>query len=415
MTESTPTEATVEKTVARVVDTAAVDTAAVDAAAKKKGSLAHRLYVGELAYDFVPKWKRWFTISAVLLAISLIALLARGLNLSIDFRGGTQFTVPTAVTASSIDDFRRTVQALNLPDMADIQVSTIGNNQVDVQVRSLNAEELAKVRTALATEASIEPSQVANSLIGASWGQQITQAGILALVVFLVLVSLMIWIYFRDWKMSVAALVGLLHDLLLTLGVFAVLQFAFSPASLIGMLTILGYSLYDNVVVFDKVRENVKDITRQNRTYSEAANTSVNQVLVRSVNTTIIGVLPVAALLFAGAFILGTGPLKDLGLALFVGMIAGAYSSVFIATPLLCLMREREPEMKEHVARIARRATRRSTTVPNAPLAAAGVPAAQTLAGVPAAEVLSVDSTFKQPPAGRVQPNRTTRADRKKP
>jgi len=408
MTDQTPADATA----APVTDAAA-------GAPAKKASLAHRLYVGELAYDFVPKWKRWFTISAVLLAISLIALLARGLNLSIDFRGGTQFVVPTQVTATSIDDFRRTVQALDLPDMADIHVSTVGSGQVDVQVRSLNAEELAKVRTALATEAGVDPSMVANNLIGASWGQQITQAGVLALVVFLVLVSLMIWIYFRDWKMSVAAIVGLLHDLLLTIGVFAVLQFAFSPASLIGMLTILGYSLYDNVVVFDKVRENVKDITKQNRTYSQAANTAVNQVLVRSLNTTIIGVLPVAALLFAGTFILGTGPLKDLGLALFVGMIAGAYSSVFIATPLLCLMREREPQMKEHVARLARRASRRSATVPNAPIASAGVPApvpVEALAAIPASEVQAVESAFKQPPPqGRVQPSRTSRAERKKP
>lgn len=383
-------------------------------AASRKQSLAHRLYVGELSYDFVSRWKRWFAISGTLLAIAVLALALRGLNLSIDFRGGTQFVVPTTVTATSIDDYRRTVQAVGLPDMADIHVSTVGANQVDVQVRSLNAEELGKVRQALAQRAGLEPAQVANNLIGASWGQQITQSGLVALAVFLALVSLLIWVYFRDWKMSVAAIAGLLHDLLLTVGVFAALQFAFSPASLIGMLTILGYSLYDNVVVFDKVRENVRDIGKQNRTYSQAANTAVNQVLVRSINTTIIGVLPVAAILFAGTFILGTGPLKDLGLALFVGMIAGAYSSVFIATPLLCLMREAEPAMKEHRARLARRAARKAAQVPVAPIATEGAApvAAAALAAVPAEALLAEPGVR----AGqRTQPRHESRADRKRP
>lgn len=382
---------------------------------RKRGSLAHRLYVGDISYDFIGRWKRWFIISAALLAVAALALALRGLNLSIDFRGGTQFVVPTTVTATSVDDYRRAVQATGLPDMADIQVNTVGDHQVDVQVRSLNAEELGTVRTALAAQAGIDPSQVANSLIGASWGQQITQAGLIALAVFLALVSLLIWIYFRDWKMSVAAIVALLHDLLLTLGVFAVLQFSFSPASLIGMLTILGYSLYDTVVVFDKVRENVRDIEHQDRTYSQAANAAVNQVLVRSINTTIIGVLPVAAILFAGTFILGTGPLKDLGLALFVGMIAGAYSSVFIATPLLALMREAEPAMREHNAKLARRAARRTTSTPSTPLATidAAAVSAGPLTAQPVADVEPVVSTFKQPP--RQQHPKQSRAKRKKP
>ncbi len=385
--------------------------------ADQKMGLTHRLYTGQLSFNFVPQWKKWFTISGILLAISALALVIFGLNLSIDFRGGTAFTVPTQVTASSIDDYRRIAQGAGLPDMADVKVNTVGTSQVRVEVRSLNAEELGTMRTALAGEAHVQPNEVANSLIGASWGQQITQQGLIALVVFLVLVSLMIWAYFRDWKMSVAAIVALIHDLILTLGVFAILRFAFSPASLIGMLTILGYSLYDTVVVFDKVRENVRDITKQNRTYSAAANTAVNQVLVRSINTTIIGVLPVAALLFAGTFILGTGPLKDLGLALFVGMIVGAYSSVFIATPLLALMREAEPALKEHVARLERRAARRgSSATVSAPIASTlgKTVTPESLAAVPVDE-LSIEETHRiVPPALRVQPTRTTRSDRKK-
>jgi preprotein translocase subunit SecF len=228
-----------------------------------------------------------------------------------------------------------------------------------VQTRTLDpTEEVPKVRAAIANEVGINPDQVAYSLIGASWGGQITERALIALAVFLVLVALVIGIYFRDAKMSAAALIALVHDVMLTIGIYALVGFTVTPATLIGLLTILGYSLYDTVVVFDKVRENVRDIrSSTTRTYSEAANLAVNQVLVRSINTTVIGVLPVVALLFAGAVILGEGPLKDLALALFVGMVSGAYSSIFIATPLLAQMKEREPDMKKLAARVqARRA-----------------------------------------------------------
>ncbi len=371
--------------------------------------LAHRLYTGDISYDFVGKRKRWYTISAVAVAICLIAVLARGLNVSIDFKGGSEFSVPVAVTATTVDDYRAAVQAMNLPDNGDIKVNTVGDNQVRVAMRTLSAEEINKVTDTLSAKAGVAHDQVTNNLIGASWGQQITQQGLIALVVFLVLVSLMIWAYFRDWKMAVAAIVALIHDLILTVGVYALLQFSFSPASLIGMLTILGYSLYDTVVVFDKVRENVKDITKQRRSYSEAANRAVNQVLVRSINTTVIGVLPVAALLFAGAFILGVGPLKDLGLALFVGMIAGAYSSIFIAAPLLAQLREAEPGMKEHRQRLARRESRHAASaadpVPTGVVASTAEPVAPERVGVISADELR---------RARQQPTRSTRSDRKK-
>jgi preprotein translocase subunit SecF len=246
-----------------------------------------------------------------------------------------------------------------VPELDEAIVNTIGDNQVRVQTRTLDpTEEVPKVRAAIANEVGINPDQVAYSLIGASWGGQITERALIALAVFLALVALVIGIYFRDAKMSAAALVALVHDVLLTIGIYALVGFTVTPATLIGLLTILGYSLYDTVVVFDKVRENVRDIrSSTTRTYSEAANLAVNQVLVRSINTTVIGVLPVVALLFAGAVILGEGPLKDLALALFVGMVSGAYSSIFIATPLLAQMKEREPEMKKLAARVrARRA-----------------------------------------------------------
>jgi len=325
----------------------------------KLSAIGHRLYTGEVSYDFIGHRRRWYLVSAILIAVSLLSLAVRGLDFGIEFKGGADFKAATMVTAQTVDSMKDALRNSGVPNLDDATVNTIGNNQVRVQTRTLDpTEEVPKVRTAIASEVGIPPDQVAYNLIGASWGGQITERALIALGVFLALVALVIGIYFRDAKMSAAALIALAHDLILTVGIYALVGFTVTPATLIGVLTILGYSLYDTVVVFDKVRENVRDIrSSTTRTYSEAANLAVNQVLVRSINTTIIGVLPVVALLFAGAVILGEGPLKDLALALFVGMVSGAYSSIFIATPLLAQMKEREPDMKKLAARIrARRA-----------------------------------------------------------
>jgi preprotein translocase subunit SecF len=325
----------------------------------KLSAIGHRLYTGEVSYDFIGHRRRWYIVSAILIGVSLLALAVRGLDFGIEFKGGADFKAATKVTAQTVDSMKDALRNSGVPNLDDATVNTIGNNQVRVQTRTLDpTEEVPKVRTAIANEVGIPPDQVAYSLIGASWGGQITERALIALGVFLALVALVIGIYFRDAKMSAAALIALAHDLILTIGIYALVGFTVTPATLIGVLTILGYSLYDTVVVFDKVRENVRDIrSSTTRTYSEAANLAVNQVLVRSINTTIIGVLPVVALLFAGAVILGEGPLKDLALALFVGMVSGAYSSIFIATPLLAQMKEREPDLKKLAARVrARRA-----------------------------------------------------------
>jgi len=351
-------------------------TPTLDRKTEPRQSLTHRLYTGDIAYNFIGRRKIWYTISAIALVISIAALLIRGLDLGIEFRGGSDFQVPTAVTATTVTDYRQAVLATGVPSLDSTVVTTIGDSKVRVQTRSLSVSEQKTVRAAIATKAGKSSDEVAYQIIGASWGRQITQQAALALVVFLVLVALLIWIYFRDVKMSLAALGALLHDLIITIGIYALVGFTVTPATMIGVLTILGYSLYDTVVVFDKIRENVAAMEMDKRTYSEAANHAVNQVLVRSLNTTIIGVLPVAALLFAGVFVLGSGPLEDLGLALFVGMIAGAYSSIFIASPLLTQLRESEPEMKAHRERVERRrktaevrATYR-TTVLDAPASA---------------------------------------------
>jgi preprotein translocase subunit SecF len=321
------------------------------------GDLGHRLYTGEVSYDFIARRRRWYIISAVLIALSLASLFGLKLTWGIEFEGGADFRANTQVNSQTVDRMRTALEESGVPELDEATINTIGNNQVRVQTRPLDAvNEVPKVRSAIADEVGVNSDQVAYSLIGASWGDQITNRALIALGVFLFLVTLVIWAYFRNGAMSLAALVALGHDLILTIGIYALVGFTVTPATLIGVLTILGYSLYDTVVVFDKVRENVRDLkSSTTRTYSEAANLGLNQVLVRSINTTIIGVLPVAALLFAGAFILGEGPLKDLALALFVGMVSGAYSSIFIATPLLAQIKERDPEMKKLAARVASR------------------------------------------------------------
>ncbi|MDR1791087.1 MAG: protein translocase subunit SecF [Propionibacteriaceae bacterium] len=394
------------------------------AAAPKKMSIVHRLYTGEISYDFIKNKRIWYSFTAVLLLICVCAVVFKGVNWGIEFKGGSEFTVPvTEVTSSSADEATDVATSLGLPEMADTQSTTVGTGTVRVQTRTLETAEVTKVKEALAKWAGVDNEEVGYALVGASWGAQITQAGVTALIVFLVLVMILIWIYFRDIKMSVAAIVALMHDLFITIGVYALVGFTITPATLIGMLTILGYSLYDTVVVFDKIKENIEDIFDGDQTYSQLANKSVNQVLVRSLNTTIIGVLPVAALTFGGAFILGTGPLKDLGLALLVGMIAGTYSSIFLATPMLTQMRELETPMKEHRARLERRAQRKAKheaalayQVKKAERVGTVLPSGSTLVVEPDSDLadLSVVSAEELDAAVRRQPSRTSRSQRKK-
>lgn len=390
-------------------------------------TFAHRLYTGEFEFEFVGNRNRWYTISAIVLLISVLAIPLRGLNLSIDFVGGSVFQAPVQVTSSTIDDFARAATNSGVPDLG-VQVNTVGDETVRVQTRSLESAEVVQVREAIAEQAGIADDDVAYSLVGPSWGQQITQQALIALVIFLVLVGLLIAIYFREWKMSVTALIALLHDLIVTIGLYALVGFTISPATVIALLTILGYSLYDTVVVFDMVRVQTRDLKNQSRTYSQAANAAINQVLVRSINTTIIAVLPVLAILVAGVIVLGgEGPLADLGLAMLIGMLSGAYSSIFLATPMLAQLREREPEMRRHRASLekGRRKTRAKVTavtstsavsaasVPTAPAPSAGVLdyVQQELADAPADE----PPAPTPPPSGqRVQPTKSTRSTRKK-
>ena len=367
-----------------------------------KLGLAHRLYSGQVSYDFVKNRKLWYTVSAVVLTISILALVIRGLTLGIEFEGGTDFQAPVEVTSSTVESVRQSVDEFPVDDL-NSQVFTIGDDAIRVQTRILNPDETATVRASLAELTGADPAEVTYNAIGASWGQQVSQQATLALVIFIVLVMALIWVWFRDWKMSVAAIVALAHDLVVTIGIYALIGFTVTPATVIGVLTILGYSLYDTVVVFDKIKENIQGLEESNQTYSQAANLGINQVLVRSINTTIIGVLPVAALLIAGSF-LSSGPLQDLGLALLIGMIAGAYSSIFIATPVLTTLKEREPAQVAHRATLERRveraavkANRRSDTLIMEDDGATG------------------GATTARPQGPRVQPRgAASRADRKK-
>ena len=317
-------------------------------------ALGNDLYTGKRSVDFVGRYKRWYALSAVFFLIAIVGLIWHGLNLSLEFRGGSEFRV-SGVTSSSDYESRAKDAVGNIPTAGAAEVTKVGTGTIRVQTEQLNESEIRAVQGALASEFKTDVGNVSASFVGPSWGASVSQKALKALLVFLGLVSLVMAVYFRTWKMAVAGLVALLHDLFITVGVYALAGFEVSPATMIGFLTILGYSLYDTVVVFDKVRENTTEALGNGRmTYSQAANLAVNQTLVRSINTTIVALLPIGSILGIGFVFLGPGTLLDLALALFVGIAVGAYSSIFIATPLLVHLRMREPAVVE----LDRKATR---------------------------------------------------------
>jgi preprotein translocase subunit SecF len=317
------------------------------------GSLGGRLYRGEVSYDFVGRKRRWYTISGAILLISVVALLVLHLNFSVDFKGGAvfQFTAPSA-TQTQVQD---TVSREGVKGAVVQQLTgRLGNRSWQVQTDTLTSQQTSTVENALISQLGAQ--NMSTSFVGASWGGQITTKAVQALIAFLIVIVLYLSIAF-EWKMAVAAFVALIHDLVIATGVYALTGFQVSPATVIGLLTILGYSLYDTVVVFDKVRENTAGLLGGARTtYSDAANLALNQTLVRSINTSLIALLPVAAILFVGGGLLGAGELKDLSLVLLVGMLSGTYSSIFIATPVLADLKEREPQYKALAKRVSVRA-----------------------------------------------------------
>ena len=318
------------------------------------GGIAGRLYRGDVSINFVRRQRLWYAISGLILLISVIALLVKGLNFSLEFKGGSSFTFPPT-SSTSQNAISRVVTNAGGGDASVQYSSSPSLHQWTVQTGALTSDVTQNVGAALGKAFHLAQTSISIQLVGPTWGGQITTKAIEALIIFLVVIVIYLSIAF-EWRMAVAAFIALMHDILITIGVYALTGFSVSPTSVVGLLTILGYSLYDTVVVFDKVRENTAGLlTTQRSTYSDAANLALNQTLVRSINTSLTALIPVASILFVGAGLLGAGTLKDLSLVLFVGMLSGTYSSIFIATPVLADLKEREPQYKELAAKVNRR------------------------------------------------------------
>lgn len=370
--------------------------------------LGHDLQTGARSVDVVNKRRTWFLISAALVLVSLLGLAVRQLNMGVEFDGGSVFEL--SVKNSSVEDVRGVVEAQGVEEP---KVQKLGSDKYRIETTTVTTDEATKISTALSKKFSVKPEDITTQVVGPSWGDDVTNKALTSLIIFLVLLAVYLAMSFAP-KMAIAALVALLHDLAITIGIYAVVGFVVSPATVIGLLTILGYSLYDTVVVFDKVRENTRDIAKSNKlTYSAAANLAVNQTLVRSVNTTVIALLPVAGLLFVGAGLLGAGTLKDLALVLFVGMAVGAYSSIFLATPLVVALKEREPAMKELAKRVATREAALARTGGKAGVKGGGVAVAEGDGGDVPDEVVAETPPAPRTPGERVQPKRgSTREQR---
>jgi preprotein translocase subunit SecF len=334
----------------------------------KKSGLLSRLYTGTGAFDIVGKRKRYYTFFGLLVLVCLGSMVLRGFNPSIEFKGGTSIQFSTAGLTEQVSTSRveQVVDdALHLPDVT-VQLAGSGASQtVQVVTNTLDREQQERVRQALfdsfqprGPSGSPDINSISESEVSSSWGGDITTQALIALAVFLVLVTIFLAVYFER-SMAVAALVALLHDLVVTAGVYSLVGFEVSPATVIGFLTILGYSLYDTVVVFDKVKENSRGIlglTR--RTYAETANLALNQTLMRSINTSLIALLPVVGLLVVGVGLLGVGTLADLALVQLVGLLAGTVSSIFLATPILVDLKLRDSKFRQQAARVAARRSR---------------------------------------------------------
>ncbi len=320
--------------------------------------LGNDLYSGRRSANIVGRKWVWYAVSAVILAMATFGLLSKGLNMGIEFTGGAEYRVSVSAdkaTQETADRIRVAVADTGIDSASSPVVTTSGNEAIVVRTEPVNDDESAEIVSTILDATGAGEADISQTEIGPSWGKEVAKRSLIGLVVFLVLVVLFIWAYFREWKMSIAALMALAHDVLITIGIYALSGFEVSPATVTGVLTILGFSLYDTVVVFDKVRENTHQLKQSRLSYAEAANLAVNQTLVRSINTSLVALIPVAAILYVGVVQLGTGSLKDLALALFVGMAVGAYSSIFIATPLLVQLKAREKDVDYDERRAAAR------------------------------------------------------------
>ncbi|MEY2426799.1 MAG: preprotein translocase subunit SecF [Actinomycetota bacterium] len=331
--------------------------------AETRRSIWTRLYHGETTFDFMAQRRRWFALSGIVIAAGLVALVFNGLNLGIEFRGGTSWDVPGKNL--SVTEARSALP----PAMRDAKVQQLGSGRIRVQADARGDSAKTKatvddVTKRLAKAAAISEGQISVNDVGPSWGNEITAKARRALVVFLVLISAYIWFRF-EFKMAAATMAALVHDILVTVGVYAIFGLEVTPPTVIAILTILGYSIYDGIVVFDKVEENTKTMAVSGRmTYSDMVNLSLNQVLMRTLNTSLTALLPILSLLVIGSFVLGATTLQEFAIALLVGLGAGAYSSIFIASPLLAVLKEREPRFAAVRERLARGVTASGPLVP---------------------------------------------------
>ncbi len=317
----------------------------------KLTGLGGRLYTGETSIDIIGKKKRWYAFSGLLIVLSIGALTLQGLHLGIEFKGGASYTITKS--GADLKLAQEAVTQAGIPGEPIVQ--SIGTDKVRVQTGSLTNAQSSALQDALASKYGVTVDNIDTQIIGPSWGKEITRKALYGLIGFIVVVLLYLAMAFEP-KMAISAIIAVIHDVFITVGIYALVGFDVTPATVIGFLTILGYSLYDTVVVFDKIRENTRSITATGKsTFSEAANLGVNQTIIRSANTSLIALLPVGSILFVGAGLLGAGTLKDLSLALFIGLATGTYSSIFIAPPILATLREREPAMRALAKRVAAR------------------------------------------------------------
>ncbi|WP_237223927.1 protein translocase subunit SecF [Rothia nasisuis] len=320
--------------------------------ANKLAQFGNELHSGQRSFGFVPKRRRWLTCALVLVILAaLVPVVRGGFNLGIEFRGGSEFTVSQVANPDIAVGQEAVEQAA--PEATDVRVTNIAAGTVRAQMGELTDDQTLAVGQALQKAYGVGADQVTSSFVGPTWGAGVTQQALIGLAWFILLVMVGMALYFRTWKMSVSAIAGLVFTIVTTVGLYALVGFEITPSAIIGFLTVLSYSLYDTVVVFDKIRENTDKLTeRTDSTFAEQVNLAVNQTLVRSINTSIVGILPVGSILFIGALLLGAGTLKDLSLALFVGIIIGTLGTLFVAAPAYAALRLREKNVREHTARV---------------------------------------------------------------
>ncbi len=313
-------------------------------------TVGQKLYRGEVSLNIISRRKTWYMVAAVLLLISIAALLIRGLNFGIEFKGGADFSVPNA--ACSVSQARDVAQTATGGQSI---VTESASGTIRVQTEPLSVDASTELARELAAACGVAYEEIKIQVVGPTWGAEISNKAIQGLIVFLILVAIFLSIYF-EWRMAIAAMVALAHDLIITVGIYALVGIEVTPATVIGLLTILGYSLYDTVVVFDKVKENTRGIAGQSvLTYDEAANLALNQTFVRSINTSVVALLPILAIITVGAGLLGAGTLLDLAVVLLIGMSVGTFSSLFVATPVLVDLKHRQPEIKALAGRVKAR------------------------------------------------------------